>query len=129
MDSVNITRGAAMFHQLHPKSFIGGFREVTDQAQQPIELVPGVGIGFSHGGIIGQAVFEACKQEIIDALRGMGQLDADVLRQFRRTGSALIDAAVVHWGRATPHLRPLLITMCTDVKSKAVADVDEPFRC
>ena len=89
MDSVNITRGAAMFHQLHPKSFIGGFREVTDQAQQPIELVPGVGIGFSHGGIIGQAVFETCKQEIIDALRGMGQLDAVY---FSLHGAAVAEA-------------------------------------
>ena len=65
MDSVSIKRGQAMLSQLNPKSFIGGFKEVTDQAQQAIELIPGVSIGFSNGGIIGQTVFEECKHEII----------------------------------------------------------------
>jgi microcystin degradation protein MlrC len=75
MDSVGITRGQAMLSDLHPKSFIGGFREVTEQAQHPIELVPGVSIGFSKGGLISRGVFEECLREIITALRDMDDLD------------------------------------------------------
>lgn len=73
MDSVSLTRGEAMLSGLHPKSFIGGFREVTEKSE--IELVPGVAIGFSNGGMIGRAVFESCQKEIIDSLKAMGRLD------------------------------------------------------
>jgi hypothetical protein len=33
MDSVSITRGPAMLSRAHPKTFIGGFREVTRNLQ------------------------------------------------------------------------------------------------
>ena len=72
MDTVRHTRGEDLLN-VHPKSFIGGFVEGAQRAD--IELVPGVGINFAHGGIIGKAVFEACRREIIDALAAMGQLD------------------------------------------------------
>ena len=34
MDSVSITRGQAMLSRAHPKTFIGGFREVTTRNLQ-----------------------------------------------------------------------------------------------
>ncbi|SVB79775.1 uncharacterized protein METZ01_LOCUS232629, partial [marine metagenome] len=52
MARVNITRGPALISGVHPKSFLGGFIEGT--TQDDVELIPGVGISFSHGGIIGQ---------------------------------------------------------------------------
>ena len=73
MESVNITRGPALISGVRPKSFLGGFIEGT--TQDDVELIPGVGISFSHGGIIGQQTFERCRDEIIGALRSMGQLD------------------------------------------------------
>ena len=73
MDAVRLTRGEALLASVHPKSFIGGFVEGAQRAD--IELVPGVGIGFAHGGIIGTKVFEECRREIIDAFAAMGALD------------------------------------------------------
>ena len=90
MESVGIERGEAMLEKLHPKSFIGGFREVTDQqTQQPIELVPGVRIGFSKGGLIGASVFEECQREIVEALTAMGDLDGVF---FSMHGAAVAEA-------------------------------------
>jgi len=73
MDSVRLQRGAEMLAKVHPKSFLGGFLEGAQR--DDIELVPGVGIHFAHGGIIGGAVFEQCQREIVEAFAGMGKLD------------------------------------------------------
>jgi len=73
MDKVHFTRGPALLNRAHAKSFVGGFAEGAQR--DDIELVPGVGIGFSHGGIIGRDVFVECQREIIDALATMGELD------------------------------------------------------
>ena len=90
MESVRITRKESMLHGLHPKTFIGGFREVMEQQQyQQIELVPGVAIGFSKGGLISAAVFKECQREIIGALKGMGELDGVF---FSMHGAAVAEA-------------------------------------
>ena len=72
--TVRLRRGAEWLDGAHPKSFVGGFREVAG-ARADVELVPGVGIGFAHGGIIGRQTYEDCRHEIIDAFRAMGPLD------------------------------------------------------
>ena len=73
LESVSIKRGAALIETAHPKNFVGGF--IEGAARDDVELVPGVGISFSHGGIIGQQTFEHCRDEIIGALKAMGELD------------------------------------------------------
>ena len=73
MHSVRLQRDTELLTSAHRKSFIGGFVEGAQRSD--IELVPGVGISFAHGGIIGDQVFEACRREIVDALAGMGDLD------------------------------------------------------
>lgn len=73
LESVSIKRGAALIETAHPKNFVGGF--IEGAARDDVELVPGVGISFSHGGIIGQQTFEHCRDEIIGALKAMGDLD------------------------------------------------------
>ncbi len=73
MNCVHIKRGQELLGTAHPKSFIGGFAEAAQRGD--IELVPGVGIDFSHGGIIGRDVFVECRREIIDAFSAMGELD------------------------------------------------------
>ena len=74
MDKVHIKRGHELLGTAHAKSFIGGFAEAAQR--DDIELVPGVGIGFAHGGIIGREVFLACRREIVEALANMDNLDA-----------------------------------------------------
>ena len=73
LESVSIKRGAALIETAHPQNFVGGF--IEGAARDDVELVPGVGISFSHGGIIGQQTFEHCRDEIIGALKAMGDLD------------------------------------------------------
>ena len=73
MESVSIKRGAALIEDAHPKSFVGGFIEGAHR--DDVELVPGVGISFSRGGIVGQQTFEHCRDEIIGSLKSMGELD------------------------------------------------------
>ncbi|HJP33844.1 MAG TPA: M81 family metallopeptidase [Candidatus Latescibacteria bacterium] len=73
MDSVGIRRGGELITGAHPKSFVGGFVEAA--TRDDIELVPGVGISFRHGGLIGRQVYEKCRREIIDAFAPMGDLD------------------------------------------------------
>ena len=73
MHSVRLQRDTELLTSAHRKSFIGGFVEGAQRSD--IELVPGIGISFAHGGIIGDQVFEACRREIVDALAGMGDLD------------------------------------------------------
>jgi microcystin degradation protein MlrC len=73
LESVSIKRGAALIETAHPKNFVGGF--IEGAARDDVELVPGVGISFSHGGIIGQQTFEHCRDEIIGAMKAMGDLD------------------------------------------------------
>ena len=73
MDSVRIRRGAELLAGVHPKSFLGGF--VEGARRDDVELVPGVGIGYAHGGTIGRQAFEECRREIIDAFAAMGDLD------------------------------------------------------
>jgi len=73
MDTVRIQRGEEILTTAHPKGFIGGFAEGAKR--DDIELVPGVGIGFAHGGIIGRVVYETCRREIMDAFAAMGALD------------------------------------------------------
>ena len=74
MASVSLVRGRGLIDRAHPKSFIGGF--VEGATRDDIELVPAVNIGFGHGGIVGKAVFEACRCEIVESLAGAGDLDA-----------------------------------------------------
>lgn len=73
MDRVRLRRGPEML-DVHPKSFVGGFVEVMQQ-RPDVELVPGVGIGFARGGIIGREVYETCRQEITDAVASMIDVD------------------------------------------------------
>lgn len=73
IDKVHIKRGQELLSTAHAKSFIGGFAEGAKRSD--IELVPGVGIGFSHGGIIGRDVFVECRRDIIDTFAQMGELD------------------------------------------------------
>ncbi|MBC7237003.1 MAG: M81 family metallopeptidase [Chloroflexi bacterium] len=87
MDSVTIQRGQEILDRAHPRSFIGGFAEA---AQGPdVELIPTVNIGFEHGGIIGAQVWEACRAQIIEALRAARPLDAVYLAMH---GAAVAEA-------------------------------------
>ncbi|HIE27450.1 TPA: M81 family peptidase [Candidatus Poribacteria bacterium] len=73
MDSVHIQRGEALLTQAHPRSFIGGF---VEGAKHPnVELIPTVGISFTHGGIIHADVYEHCRNMIVDALQEASPLD------------------------------------------------------
>jgi len=73
MDSVHIQRGEALLTQAHPRSFIGGF---VEGAKHPnMELIPTVGISFTHGGIIHADVYEHCRNMIVDALQEASPLD------------------------------------------------------
>jgi microcystin degradation protein MlrC len=73
MDTVQIRHGDALLHNAHPRSFIGGFVEGMEGSGA--ELIPTVGIGFSHGGIIGADVFERCRASIVDGLAAAMPLD------------------------------------------------------
>ena len=73
MDCVQVRRGQELLSGAHPRSFIGGFAEAAQRSD--VELVPTVGIGFAHGGIIHAGVFEQCRQMIVDALKEEGPLD------------------------------------------------------
>lgn len=73
MDSVRFKRGAELLTNVHPKSFLGGFIEGAQRGD--VELVPGVGVHYAHGGIIGRKVFEQSQREIVDAFAAMGDLD------------------------------------------------------
>ena len=73
MDAVHIRQGEALLSNAHPRSFIGGFAEGMEGSDA--ELIPTVGIGFSHGGIIHAAVYEQCRALIVDALAAAMPLD------------------------------------------------------
>ena len=72
MDTVHIQRGEALLGS-QPKSFIGGFVEGAKRCD--IELVPTVGIGFAHGGIIHAEVYQRCRDMIVTGLQEAGPLD------------------------------------------------------
>ncbi len=73
INTVHIRRGEALLPNAHSRSFIGGF---VEGAKHPnVELVPTVGINFSHGGIIHADVYERCRDTIVDALRESAPLD------------------------------------------------------
>ena len=72
MDTVHIQRGEALT-RTHPKNFIGGF--VEGAKRYDIELVPTVGIGFAHGGIIHAEVYQRCRDMIVTGLQEAGPLD------------------------------------------------------
>ena len=73
MDTVLVQEGQELLEKAHPKSFIGGFVETTVCSE--VKLLPAVGIGFAHGGLIGADVFERCTSMIVDGLRKTGPLD------------------------------------------------------
>ena len=73
METVHIQRGDALLPQEHVRNFMGGFIEGANRPD--VELVPALGIGFSHGGLIHAKVYERCRSMIIDALREAGPLD------------------------------------------------------
>ena len=72
-ETAHIRRGEELLSGAHPRSFIGGFTEAAQGSD--VELVPTVGIGFAHGGLIGAGVFEQCRAAIVDGLRQAGPLD------------------------------------------------------
>ena len=72
MDTVYIQRGEALLN-VHPKHFIGGFVEGANRCD--VELVPTVGIGFAHGGIIHAEVYQHCRDMIVTGLQEAGPLD------------------------------------------------------
>ena len=72
MDTVHIQRGETLLGS-QPKSFIGGF--VAGAKRRDIELVPTVGIGFAHGGIIHAEVYQRCRDMIVTGLQEAGPLD------------------------------------------------------
>ena len=72
MDTVGIQRGEALLN-VHPKHFIGGFVEGAKRCD--VELVPTVGIGFTHGGIIHAEVYQRCRDMIVTGLQEAGPLD------------------------------------------------------
>ena len=72
MDTVHIQRGEALLGS-QPKNFIGGFVEGAKRCD--IELVPTVGIGFAHGGIIHAEVYQRCRDMIVTGLQEAGPLD------------------------------------------------------
>jgi microcystin degradation protein MlrC len=73
MDTVGIRRGEALLTNAHPRSFIGGFAEGA--TRDDVELVPTVGIGFAHGGIIHADVYQRCRDMIVTGLQEAGPLD------------------------------------------------------
>ncbi len=73
MESVRMLKGQALLDAAHPRSFIGGFVEAA--GRPGVELIPAVGISYTHGGIIGAQVFEQCRAAIVDSLRAAGPLD------------------------------------------------------
>ena len=73
MDCVQVRRGEELLSGAHPRSFIGGFAERAQRSD--VELVPTVGIGFAHGGIVHAGIFEHCRQMIVDALQEGEPLD------------------------------------------------------
>jgi microcystin degradation protein MlrC len=54
-------------------NFIGGFVEGAKRCD--VELVPTVGIGFAHGGIIHAEVYERCRDMIVTGLQEAGPLE------------------------------------------------------
>jgi len=73
METVHARRGKPLLEGAHPRSFIGGFLEGAERPD--VERIPTVGIGFAHGGIIHAAVYERCRDMIVDALRDARPLD------------------------------------------------------
>ncbi len=73
METVGIQRGEGLFANAHPRSFIGGFAEGAKR--DDVELVPTVGIGFAHGGIIRADVYQRCRDMIVTGLQEAGPLD------------------------------------------------------
>ena len=83
MDTVDIQRGEALLNvnpkhfisgfNVHPRHFIGGFVEGAKRGD--VELVPTVGIGFAHGGIIHAGVYQHCRDMIVAGLQEAGPLD------------------------------------------------------
>ena len=72
MDTAHIQRGDALLGS-QPKNFIGGFVEGAKRSD--IELVPTVGIGFAHGGIIHAEVYQRCRDMIVTGLQEAEPLD------------------------------------------------------
>ncbi len=72
MDTVHIQRGEAL-RRAQPMNFIGGFVEGAKGSD--VELVPTVGVGFAHGGIIHAEVYERCRDMIVTGLQEAGPLD------------------------------------------------------
>ena len=73
MQAVHLQSGQTLLDKAHPKSFIGGFVDAAASSQA--ELIPAVGIGFAHGGLIHANVFKRCTREIVDGLKDAGPLD------------------------------------------------------
>ena len=73
METVHIQGGDALLPQGHVRNFMGGFVEGINHPE--VELVPTLGISFSHGGLIHAKVYERCHNMIIDALREASPLD------------------------------------------------------
>ena len=74
METVHIQRGDALLPKEHVGNFIGGFVEGANRPD--VELIPTLGIGFSHGGLIHAKIYECCRSMLVDALRKAGPLDA-----------------------------------------------------
>ena len=72
MDTVHIQHGETL-RRAQPMNFIGGFVEGAERCD--VELVPTVGIGFAHGGIIHAEVYERCRDMIVTGLQEAGPLD------------------------------------------------------
>ena len=72
MDTVHIQRGETL-RRAQPMNFIGGFVEGAKRCD--VELIPTVGIGFAHGGIIHAEVYERCRDMIVTGLQEAGPLD------------------------------------------------------
>ena len=72
MDTVHIQRGETL-RRSQPMNFIGGF--VEGAKRDDVELVPTVGIGFAHGGIIHAEIYERCRDMIVAGLQEAGPLD------------------------------------------------------
>ena len=72
MDTIHI-QGGDTLRRAQPKSFIGGFVEGSKRGD--IELIPTVGIGFAHGGIIHAEVYQRCRDMIVTGLQEAGPLD------------------------------------------------------
>ena len=49
METVHIQRGDTLLPQEHVRNFMGGFIEGANRPD--VELVPALGIGFSHGDL------------------------------------------------------------------------------